>query len=167
MTIDKQELWRRAHPERVREHKRKWKMLHKEQDRITRNAARNKRRKETVLLLLKLQGDTCALCASSLSERSASIDHCHKCRNHRQRFYCAMCIRGALCRLCNYAVGYVESRKDLCVPSIKLSEYLKKRPLNLLRKTKAPPPGQKAWGNFFLLVVLVVRIEKQSKSPTG
>lgn len=60
---------------------------------------------ERYAALLLEQGGTCAICRKQCSRGELSVDHDHECCPGKSS--CGGCVRGLLCRACNYALGLV------------------------------------------------------------
>lgn len=74
----------------------------------TDNSDRNRFRKhgttkEDFIKLIESQGNCCALCKVPGDWQSMVVDHDHACCP--KQFSCGKCIRGALCKKCNTALG--------------------------------------------------------------
>lgn len=72
------------------------------------NAERNRFRKhnttkEAFLAMIEAQGGGCALCGRVVDWQKMTVDHDHACCPGQ--FSCGKCIRGALCKGCNGALG--------------------------------------------------------------
>ena len=72
------------------------------------NSERNRFRKhgttkENFMNMVEAQGNGCALCKAPGTWETLVIDHDHQCCP--KQFSCGNCIRGALCKKCNTALG--------------------------------------------------------------
>ena len=79
--------------------------------------------KEAFMALIEEQGNACAICEQPGTWETLVIDHDHSCCD--KQFSCGNCIRGALCRKCNTAIGLFLD--DLQLMN-KAADYLKKTP---------------------------------------
>lgn len=63
--------------------------------------------------ILKSQGDCCAICKIHKSEFKDSlyVDHDRSCCP--SRVTCGSCIRGILCRNCNFALGLLKDNEEI------------------------------------------------------
>ena len=52
------------------------------------------------------QGGRCAICRREEVDGSLAVDHDHACCPGRRS--CGQCVRGLLCRACNYALGLLD-----------------------------------------------------------
>ena len=59
--------------------------------------------KEDFTKMVEAQGNACALCKAPGTWENLVIDHDHECCP--KQFSCGSCIRGALCKKCNTALG--------------------------------------------------------------
>ena len=72
--------------------------------------------------LLERSGGCCELCQKPFTARPC-VDHDHACCSTSAQS-CGMCVRGLLCRSCNFIVGTIETNRDLIE---KLELYTKGR----------------------------------------
>lgn len=95
--------------ERKRELNRRYYQKIKESGKLTKdNSERNRFRKhgitkELFQKIIQDQGNCCAICKAPGDWQTLVIDHDHQCCS--KQFSCGKCIRGALCRKCNTALG--------------------------------------------------------------
>ena len=59
--------------------------------------------KEKFMNMIETQGNGCALCKAPGTWETLVVDHDHQCCP--KQFSCGNCIRGALCKKCNTALG--------------------------------------------------------------
>jgi hypothetical protein len=82
--------------------------------------------RDHLLAMMERQGGRCAICLCDISAwgRDVHIDHDHACCPTAGS--CGECIRGLLCRKCNYIVGHSGDNPQLLVAA---AEYLHERSL--------------------------------------
>jgi len=76
-------------------------------------------------ILLKQQDNKCFICKRDQSEfsKALSVDHNHSCCPGKES--CGKCVRGLLCDLCNYLIGYCNDNTKTLVEAIKYIEKYK------------------------------------------
>lgn len=77
--------------------------------------------------MLIAQGGKCAICLTDYTELSDSlyVDHNRKCCPGKES--CGKCVRGLLCRQCNFAIGLLKDNEVIIKTA---SEYVKKHNMN-------------------------------------
>ena len=76
--------------------------------------------RDAFIALIEEQGGGCAICQEPGTWETLVVDHDHSCCD--AQFSCGKCIRGALCRKCNTAIGLFEDDLELMG---KAASYLK------------------------------------------
>ena len=73
--------------------------------------------------MLAAQGGKCAICLTDYTELSESlyVDHNRKCCPSKES--CGNCVRGLLCRQCNFAIGLLKDNEVIIKTA---SDYVKK-----------------------------------------
>ncbi len=118
--------WRKKHPKRAKANQKRYDLRHPElKAQRNRDNYANRRRKF-------LAGETrCGICGG---KKPLDVDHDHEfarkhCKHNPNTWHCRKCIRGALCRGCNTALGRLEKNWK------KAGQYLRKWAKILNRRT--------------------------------
>jgi hypothetical protein len=111
-TVAKKRLWRKEHPEKVRE----WnKRRYENNPAISQDNNRRHKYGTDGVALLESQNGVCATCGAGLKKYggAAHLDHCHKTK----------VVRGWLCQPCNMGLGCFKDDPSLLR---KAAEYLER-----------------------------------------
>lgn len=115
-------IWREQHKDQLAESVRKWRAKNPERVAASERKSGIKKHGMTIeqfdALFVK-QGGACAICAETDDGRRLSVDHDHSCCPGV--FSCGECVRGLLCKHCNYAIGHFRNSVEIMQEAI---EYL-------------------------------------------
>ena len=77
---------------------------------------------------LVAQDNACAICRSAFTpDNPAQVDHDHACCDRKKRS-CGECVRGLVCRVCNFGLGYFRDSPDLLRAAATYLEATEKEP---------------------------------------
>ena len=114
--------WVAANPERNRNMKSDWDKKNPDKTRAFRKKYRYNMTMEEFQERLTAQEGKCPLCLSELLDFSKTVvDHDHRCCTGAK--ICGKCIRGLLCKPCNWALGHLKDNVDTLKRAI---EYLER-----------------------------------------
>ena len=120
--------------ERRREMSRRYYKKSKESGKVTKdNIERNRFRKhgttrEDFQKLIDEQGGGCAICGKEGNWLTLLVDHDHSCCD--SQFSCGKCIRGALCKGCNTALGLLKESAETIKKALDYMNSSKVRNIN-------------------------------------
>lgn len=109
--------WRKRNPEKKRaENKRTYLRVRSQTDVETRRFAKYHITKDDFILMIDRQGGCCAICKTPGDWQSLVVDHDHACC---VRDSCGKCVRGALCKKCNTALGWFGDSAELLISALR------------------------------------------------
>jgi hypothetical protein len=101
--------WRAANPDlaraRTRQSMDRWRIkVGDDEHSVLKRLWRYNITREQYTGMLEAQQFSCAICTTAITERTAYVDHDHRCCGNSGS--CGKCVRGLLCNGCNRALGF-------------------------------------------------------------
>ena len=116
--------WRVGHEKRLTEASRKWRESHPDRVAVYEHRAGLKKHGFTVeqyAELLDSHGGVCAICGGVNSDGNRlGLDHDHNCCPGN--YSCGSCVRGLLCKHCNYGIGHFRDSPKLLAAALNYLE---------------------------------------------